>query len=215
MSRHRSSFVITLVIVIAAFTLGARLNGQVGKGTIVDVNTAAEKTLLTLPHMTPDLVKVLLEKRPFASIAELDTLLTSRSLTRAQLTEFYGKAFVHVNLNTAPSAEILLIPGAGNRMAHEFSEYRPWKTWAQFDKEISKYVGQAETNRLKQYVFIPVRLNTATDQDMLSIPGVGARMVHEFKEYRPWKTKEQFEKEIGKYVSAREVARLWRYVTIQ
>lgn len=41
------------------------------------------------------------------------------------------------------------------------------------------------------------------------------RMVREFKEYRPWTTKEQFEKEIGKYVGAKEVARLWRYVVIE
>jgi hypothetical protein len=40
-------------------------------------------------------------------------------------------------------------------------------------------------------------------------------MVREFKEYRPWKTKEQFEKEIGKYVGPKETARLWRYVTIE
>ena len=63
--------------------------------------------------------------------------------------------------------------------------------------------------------FIPVNLNTASDEDILSIPGAGQRMVREFKEYRPWKTKAQFEKEIGKYVGAGEVARLWRYVVIQ
>jgi hypothetical protein len=39
-------------------------------------------------------------------------------------------------------------------------------------------------------------------------------MVHEFKEYRPWKTREQFIKEIGKYVDAKETARLWRFVVI-
>jgi DNA uptake protein ComE-like DNA-binding protein len=108
----------------------------------------------------------------------------------------------------------MVIPGAGKRMVREFAEYRPWKTWAQFDKEIGKYVGQAETDRLKQYVFIPVNLNTATDEDILTIPGAGPRMVREFKEYRPWKTKQQFEKEIGKYVDAKEVTRLWRYVVI-
>jgi predicted DNA-binding helix-hairpin-helix protein len=100
-------------------------------------------------------------------------------------------------------------------MAHEFDEYRPWKTFAQFDKEIGKYVGPQETARLAQYCFIPVNLNTATDEDILSIPGAGRRMVREFKEYRPWKSKEQFEKEIGKYVGAKETARLWRYVTIE
>jgi len=60
-----------------------------------------------------------------------------------------------------------------------------------------------------------VDANTAADAEILSIPGAGPRMAREFKEYRPWKTKAQFEKEIGKYVGAREVARLWRYVVIE
>ena len=34
-------------------------------------------------------------------------------------------------------------------------EYRPRKTWTQFDKEIGKYVGQQEVDRLKQYVLLP------------------------------------------------------------
>ena len=215
MPRYYSSLITAIAMMALAVALGSNLNAQVGKGTIVDVNTAVEKDLLTLPHMTPAIVKGLLEKRPFANIVELNTFLTSQSLTPEQLTALYGKAFIHVNLNTGTPEEILLIPGAGKRMVREFAEYRPWKTWAQFDKEISKYVGQPETDRLKQYVFIPVNLNTASDADILTIPGAGARMVREFKEYRPWKTQQQFEKEIGKYVGAKEVARLWRYVVIQ
>jgi DNA uptake protein ComE-like DNA-binding protein len=153
-------------------------------------------------------------KRPFGNVVELNTFLTGQGLTATQTAEVYAKAFIHVNLNTGTREEILLIPRAGNRMAREFAEYRPWKSWAQFDKEIGKYVPQPEVGHLKQYVFIPVNLNTAADADILTIPGAGNRMVREFKEYRPWKTKEQFEKEIGKYVNAREVARLWRYVVI-
>ncbi len=215
MHRYRSSLIVALVALAFALDFGSILHAQVGKGSIVDVNTAAEKDLLALPHMTPAIVKGIIEKRPFASIVELNAYLTTQSLTPAQLNELFGKAFIHVNLNTATKEEIVLIPGAGNRMVREFAEYRPWKTWGQFDKEIGKYVGQAETDRLKQYVFIPVNLNTASDEDILSIPGAGPRMVREFKEYRPWKTKEQFEKEIGKYVGAKETARLWRYVVIQ
>ena len=70
-------------------------------------------------------------------------------------------------------------------MAREFAEYRPWKTWAQFAKEIGKYVGQTETDRLKQYVFIPINLNTASDEDILSIPGAGQRMLRELKAIPP------------------------------
>jgi DNA uptake protein ComE-like DNA-binding protein len=195
-------------------SLALPLRAQVGKG-LVDPNIAAERDLLALPHMTPAIVKALQEKRPFMSVLELNAFLLEQKLTAQQAAEFYGKAFVHVNLNTGTRDEILLIPGAGQRMAREFAEYRPWRTWAQFDREISKYVGQPETDRLKQYVFIPVNLNTAGDDDILSIPGAGARMVREFKEYRPWRTKEQFDREIGKYVGAKETSRLWRYVVIQ
>jgi DNA uptake protein ComE-like DNA-binding protein len=199
---------------ILALAVSAHPLAQVGRG-LIDPNVASEQELLSLPQMTPAIAKALVGRRPFASITDLNAFLLGQKLTQEQANAIYGKAFIHVNLNTGTREEILLIPGAGTRMAREFDEYRPWRNWAQFDKEISKYVGQQETDRLKQYVFIPVNLNTATDEDILSIPGAGPRMVREFKEYRPWKTKEQFEREIGKYVGPAEVARLWRYVVIQ
>ena len=201
--------VAALALTLSVSTVGA----QVGKG-IVDLNTANEAALTALPNMTPAIVKDVLAARPFGSIVEFNTFALGKGLTQVQLNGLYAKAFIHVNLNTGTREEILLIPGAGARMVREFGEYRPWVNWAQFDKEISKYVGQPETDRLKGYVFIPVKLNTATDEDILSIPGAGARMVREFKEYRPWTTQAQFDKEISKYVGAKETARLWRYVVI-
>ena len=210
----RTAKTLLVMAAVAIAVLNSPASAQVGKG-LLDPNTASEAQLTGLPHVTPAIAKAILSQRPFMSIVDFNKFLLGQGLTQAQATELYGKAFVHVNLNTGTREEILLIPGAGTRMAREFPEYRPWKNWAQFDKEISKYVGQPETDRLKQYVFIPVKLNTGTDEDINSIPGAGARMVREFKEYRPWKTKEQFEKEIGKYVDQKEVARLWRYVVIE
>lgn len=203
-----------LAVTLGFFAVPAA-RAQVGKSLgVVDANTIPEADLLKLPGMTPAVVKVLLEKRPFNSIVELNKLLLGQGLKQEQANEFYTKAFVHVNLNTGTNEEILLIPGAGRRMTIEFPEYRPWVSWAQFDREISKYIGQEATDKLKQYVFIPVKLNSATDADILSIPGAGNRMVREFKEYRPWTTKAQFDKEISKYVGDKETARLWRFVTI-
>jgi len=211
-SRRLVSALLLLALIAAVSSPSA----QVGKSQgVVDANTAAEADLATMPSMTPPLVKALIAARPFDSIVALNTFLLGQKLTQEQANAFYGKAFIHINLNTATDEEILLVPGAGRRMVREFKEYRPWKTWAQFDKEIGKYVGAQETARLAQYAFIPVNLNTATDDDILSIPGAGRRMVREFKEYRPWKTQAQFEKEIGKYVDAKEVKRLWRYVVIE
>jgi DNA uptake protein ComE-like DNA-binding protein len=205
----------SLALFFLVLFAAAPASAQVGKTQgVVDANTAPEKDLLTMPHMTPAIVKGLIEKRPFNSIADLHAYLASQKLTPEQAMEFYRRAFVHINLNTATAAEILLVPGAGKRMAHEFEEYRPWRSYAQFDKEIGKYVNAEQVAQLAQYTFIPVRLNTASDADILSIPGAGPRMVREFKEYRPWKTKEQFIKEIGKYVGAKEAERMWRYVVI-
>lgn len=202
---------------VAALTFAAATAApQVGAG-IQDLNLLSEKDLATLPNMTPAIAKAVAGKQPFATIVDFNTLVLSQGLTQAQATEIYDKAFVHLNLNKAAAAEILLVPRIAKNMAHEFDEYRPWRNWAQFDKEIGKYVknNPGELDRLKKYVFIPINLNTATDEIFLTIPGVGARMVHEFKEYRPWKTQAQFEKEIGKYVNAKEVARLWRYMVIE
>jgi DNA uptake protein ComE-like DNA-binding protein len=199
-----------------AFLIGiaGTARAQVGKPvTIIDANIATEQQLAALPHLNPTLAKTIVSRRPFPSITELDALL-SQTLTRAQLTELYGRLFVHLNLNTATREQILLIPNAGPRMAHEFEEYRPYVALAQFHREIDKYVDDAELARLEQYVFVPIKLNTASDADILTIPGLGNRMLHEFKEYRPYKAIEQFRREIGKYVDKAEVARLERYVVV-
>ena len=187
--------------------------GQVGRSQLVNPDLAAEKDLLALPHMNAALVKSIIEQRPFLNMHDLNALL-AKSLKQNQLTELYGKLFVQINLNTAKDEEILLIPGMGKRMLHEFLEYRPYRTMAQFRKEIGKYVDDKEVARLEQYVFVPIHLNTASDEDILTIPGLGSRMLREFKEYRPYKNIEQFRKEIGKYVDKKEVARLERYVML-
>lgn len=62
---------------------------------------------------------------------------------------------------------------------------------------------------------VPININTATDAQILSIPGVGPRMLREFKEYRPYTSIEQFRREIGKYVDKAEVARLEQYIVIK
>ena len=72
-----------------------------------------------------------------------------------------------------------------------------------------------EVARLEQYVFVPLKLNSASAEAFLTIPGMTNRMVHEFEEYRPYTSIEQFRREIGKYVDAKEVARLESYVTLE
>jgi len=208
----------TVVTILSTLMLLAgsalSVSAQVGKG-LIDPNIAPEGYLQPLPHMTPAIVKDLMAKRPFLSVLDLNTFLLSEKFTPDQATEFYRKAFVQINLDTGTRDEFVLVPGAGIRMSKEFAEYRPWKSWGQFDKEIGKYVGQQETDRYKQYMFIPINLNTAVDDVLLTIPGINPRTVQDLKKSRPWKTTDQFEKEIGKTVGPKEAARVSRYVVVQ
>ena len=199
--------------IVAPLPASAQLGRQMG---LIDPNVAKEAELLAVPNMTAPIVKELMAKRPFMNIVELNTWLLSQGLTQEKLNEAYMKMFIHVNLNLAPRDEIMLIPRAGRRMAREFDEYKPYNGgYAQFRREIGKYVNEQEVAHLEQYTFIPMDLNTASDSALLTIPNLGPRMLGEFKEYRPYPNIEKFRREIGKYVNEKEVARLERYVFVK
>jgi len=60
-----------------------------------------------------------------------------------------------------------------------------------------------------------LNLNAVTEDQLLStIPNFSTRMVREFMEYRPYISIQQFRKEIGKYVSAEQVAAYEQYVYV-
>ncbi|HEX6694041.1 MAG TPA: hypothetical protein VF035_04970 [Longimicrobiales bacterium] len=190
-------------------------SAQVGRNLgFVEPNLATRDQLLALPGITPALATAIMAGKPYIDMTTLDKVVAPH-LTGEAKTELYRKLFIPINLNAATREEILLVPGVGNRMLREFLEYRPYAGMPVFEREIGKYVDAAEVARLAQYVYVPLDLNTATDAQFLTIPGVGSRMVREFKEYRPWTSMEQFDREIGKYVPKSEVARLRRYMTIQ
>jgi len=181
---------------------------------VLDANSAGEAELATVPNVDAALATKIVAGRPFASASALDQLLGA-TLDKRQREELYGRLFVTINLNTAPRDEIRLIPGVSDRLAYEFEEYRPYTSLEQFRREIGKYVPAAEVARLEQYVFVPMNLNAAASAAFLTIPKMTTRMVHEFEEYRPYSSFEQFRREIGKYVDEKEVTRLQRYLVIE
>ena len=204
-----------LALLLALWVLSvAPLPAQVGRHQgMTEPNIADEKQLLQLPHLNSVLVKGILERRPFANMVELNKFL-SQSLDSKQLSELYTKMFLQLNLNTATREEVMLIPGMGNRMVREFFEYRPYTAITQFRKEIGKYVDDKEVARLEQYVFVPINLNTASDETLSSLPGATPQLLRALKEPRPYKDMEQFRRDIAKSVSAKEAARLERYFVI-
>ena len=139
----------TILIALVALSGAASSNAQ--DGGVLNANTATAAEMAALPHMDDDLANAVVKSRPFDTIRDLDNLLAA-DLDDDQLQELYTRLFLPINLNTAAEADILLIPGVGKRMAHEFEEYRPYSNIEQFRREIGKYVDAAEVARLEQYV---------------------------------------------------------------
>jgi DNA uptake protein ComE-like DNA-binding protein len=199
------------------FLVAGAASAQVGTNTsVLNPNLAGAEEMAGVPHISAAVATAIVEGRPYLDAMAFDAKLQESGLSADQRAEVYVELFVPINLNAASEAEMKLAPGVGDRMAHEFDEYRPWDGgMARFRREIGKYVDDEEVARLEQYVFIPLDLNSASREDMLTIPGVGDRMVHEFEEYRPYVNMAQFRREMGKYVDDAEVARLERYFIIK
>ncbi len=211
----------TKILIYTAFTAvvmagySAMAFGQVGNNLgVLNPNIATAEELSDLSHISSSLAEEIIDNRPFLTMENFDNLL-SESLDEDQRADLSVHLFVPINLNAASEDEIMLVPGMGKRMQHEFEEYRPYSNLVQFRREIGKYVDDDEVARFEQYVFVPIDLNTGSEEDILSIPGMGRRMLHEFEEYRPYRNIAQFRREIGKYVDDNEIARLERYVIIK
>jgi len=214
MTNVKRSVFLSLLFAGWILFVAAPLPAQVGRHQgMTEPNVADEKELLKLPHLNPALVKGIVERRPFANMVELNKLL-SQTLDNKQLSELYARMFLPLNLNTATREEIMLIPGMGNRMVREFFEYRPYTAITQFRKEIGKYVDDKEVARLEQYVFVAINLDTASDETLSSLPGATPQLLRALKEPRPYKDMQQFRRDIAKSASAKEAARLERYLVI-
>ena len=119
-----------------------------------------------------------------------------------------------LNLNTASEAEFMAaIPGFGKKMAHEFEEYRPYRSIQQFRKEIAKYVDAAQVAEYEKYVFVPVNENESDAATLRQIPGLDEKEAGELVAGRPYATREAFLSKLSEKVSADELAVAKTYLT--
>ncbi|MCH2464541.1 MAG: hypothetical protein MK237_01390 [Gemmatimonadetes bacterium] len=210
-----SAYRIMTLLSLGLLLLAAPSVAQVGENLgLLNPNLASAEELAGVPGLNSAAVEEILAGRPFLSMLAFHEIVEEH-VSGSAYDQVYGALWIPIDLNDVTNEEILLIPGVGNRMLHEFEEYRPYIALLQFHREIGKYVDDDELARLAQYVYVRINLNSASQEEILSIPGVGPRMQHEFEEYRPYAAMAQFSREIGKYVDDEEVDRLARYVEIR
>lgn len=119
-----------------------------------------------------------------------------------------------IDPNSASASELAGVAGITPDLAAAIVAGRPYTDMTAVDAVLSKSLTEAQRDTVYNRVWIPIDLNKASAREIMLIPGVGARMRHEFEEYRPYTSIEQFRREIGKYVDKDEVARLEKYVRI-
>ena len=118
---------------------------------LLNPNEASAQDLAAVEGMTDAAVAALVSGRPFTSMVDIHTALAQTIGAQAALA-VYASLWMPISLNDASRDEILLIPGVGDRMAHEFEEYRPYSDMDQFRREMGKYVDEEEVARLERYV---------------------------------------------------------------
>ncbi len=221
MFRNRGGFPALVLIPLLALGCGEtddsakseRAASGSATSSLINPNLASEDQLASVAGITVEAAAALAGGRPYLSASDFHAALSGAIGDEGALAA-YGALWLPINLNDVTTKEILLIPGVGERMAHEFEEYRPYEDMDEFRREIGKYVDEDEVERLARYVYVPIALNTATREQLMAVPGMTERMAHEFEEYRPYTDFDQFRREIGKYVDEGEVARFERYVTL-
>lgn len=117
--------------------------------------------------------------------------------------------------DAATREQLLAVPGITPAAADALIAGRPYTSMTAVDRALAKQLAAAERKTVYARLWKPIDLNAATGEEILLIPGVGPRMRHEFEEYRPYRSTEQFRREIGKYVKPAELARLERYVAVR
>lgn len=115
--------------------------------------------------------------------------------------------------NIASEKELLALPHLDAGLVRGILDRRPFLKMADLDAFLRSSLSDQQRTDLYRRMFVALNLNTASEQEILLIPGIGERMLGEFLEYRPYRVLAQFRREIGKYVDDEEVARLERCVT--
>lgn len=143
-----------------------------------------------------------------------ETTTGSEAATEAQTSQAPAdQGPQRLNINTATEAEMLSIPDVGNRMVHEFEEYRPYTSIEQFRREIGKYVDEDQVAAYERYIYVPIDPNGSDRATLQQIPGLTSEQADELIAGRPYASADAFLEALGALVSEQGLAEAERYLS--
>ena len=117
-------------------------------------------------------------------------------------------------VETIDDAAAAALDGVSDELAAAIVAGQPYASVTDLNAALLETLGEDEAAQVLVDVFVPVNLNSGTEEEIRLIPGMTDKMVHEFEEYRPYADMGVFDREIGKYVDEAEVERFKNYVTL-
>lgn len=120
-----------------------------------------------------------------------------------------------VDPNEAGADELATVPGIDAALADRIIAGRPYENMLEVDSVLAESLDEQAREAVYARMWHPIDLNTASNEEIMLIPGIGDRMLGEFLEYRPYRAMAEFRREMGKYVDDEEVERLSRYVEVR
>ena len=126
-----------------------------------------------------------------------------------------GKSVGLLDANRATEQELMGVPHLNATLVKAIMDKRPFANVTELTATLTPALTSAQLNEAYGKIFVHVNLNTATDDELRSIPAAQpARILREFKEYRPYKSLAVFHREMRKYWDETEVSRLEQYVFV-
>ena len=119
-----------------------------------------------------------------------------------------------MDASTVTAEQLAGMAGVTPELAEAIIAGQPYESASAFNEVLMASLSEEEAAAVRETLFVPVNLNTASEADIKLIPGMTEKMEHEFMEYRPYADMDEFDREIGKYVDEAEVARFRQYVTL-
>lgn len=183
------AFMLILSGLAYAQAQGSQQQTQQTSMEMVNINTATQEELQSLPGMDQSLAQSIVQYRqtngPFKSVDDLSQV---QGMDEQKLRGIKGQLTAEkINVNTAKADELQKVPGMDQALAQSIIQYRDTNGPFQSVDDLTKVQGISDQKleSIQAYLTVEkINVNTATAEEMQIIPGMDQALAQSIIQYR-------------------------------